>query len=288
MRRLIAIAGLTLLLAAPLPGRQQAPVFRGGIDRVRVDVLVTDRGRPIQGLSAADFELKDNGVRQDVEMATTAGNVSVALVLDLSGSVESDGLADLVKATQTFVRALESGDRAWLVTFADAFALKAGPDNDRATMQRALDTLRPGGGTSMWDAMFASVSLVSGSAGRSLVLVFTDGVDTTSWLDETRALDALKRAEVVVDVVRPRGTYASPVPVEAIARATGGSVMFAEKADRMPAQFVELLQQFRLGYVLTYSPKTVERADGWHKLEVRLRDRKGTVQTRQGYFSRGK
>jgi hypothetical protein len=78
---------------------------------------------------------------------------------------------------------------------------------------------------------------------------------------------------------------ASPAPVEAAARATGGAVMFAEKSAQMAGQFVDLLRQFRLGYVLSYTPKTVERADGWHKLEIKLKNRKGRVQARQGYYS---
>ena len=136
------------------------------------------------------------GVVQDIELATTAGQVSVALVLDLSGSVEQEGIEDLERACQALVDALEPADRAWLITFADAFALKAGPAQDRPTLRRALENLRPGGGTSMWDAMFAAVSLVSGTEGRSLVLAFTDGVDTTSWLDEDRALDGESAANL--------------------------------------------------------------------------------------------
>jgi VWFA-related protein len=282
----LVLGVLATVAAGAAQQPQRPPVFRAGIERVRVDVLVTDAGKPIQGLTAADFQLEDNGVVQDVELATTAGHVSVALVLDLSGSVEQEGIDDLKRACQALVDALEPADRAWLITFADAFALEAGPGQDRATLRRALDALRPGGGTSMWDAMFAALSLVSGTEGRSLVLAFTDGMDTTSWLDEPRALETFKRAEVVIDVVRPRGTVASPAPVEAAARATGGAVMFAEKSARMADQFVDLLRQFRLGYVLTYAPTTTARADGWHKLEIKLKNRKGRVQARQGYFER--
>lgn len=292
-------AGVILLLLAavgvPAPGvraRQsqqpppQTPVFRSGVEKVRIDALVTHDGKPVAGLTPDDFELKDNGVPQRVEIATTADTVAVAILLDLSGSVEAAGLADLRHATGELVRALQPGDRAWFLTVQQAFALKVGPTTDREAVQRALETIRPGGGTSLWDAMFASISLVTGMAGRSLLLVLSDGIDSTSWLDERRAIEAIKRAEVVVSTIRPFDAWpGGNAPMEVAANATGGRVMFAKRGDRMAQQFVELLNEFRLGYVLTYTPTNVpKRADGWHKVEIKLKEKKGSIRARPGYY----
>jgi VWFA-related protein len=212
--------------------------------------------------------------------------VAVAILFDLSGSVQAAGLADLRHATDELIRALQPDDRAWFLTFEQMFALKVGPTTDRTAVQRALATIRPGGGTSLWDAMFASISLVTGMAGRSLLLVLSDGIDSTSWLDERRAVEALKRAEVVVSTIKPFDAIpGGNAPMEAVANATGGRVMFAKRGERMAQQFVELLNEFRLGYVLTYTPTNVpRRADGWHKVEIRLKEKKGSVRARPGYY----
>ena len=313
-------AGVTLLAASAAlaaaepqqnPLRQQPPIFRAGVERVRLHVVVTDRGRPVTQLAAPDFEVRDNGVlSRDVEIVSAPGHVSVAIALDLSDSVEDVGLTELRNACAGLVDALAPDDVAWLVTFSDELALEAGPAQDPAVIRSALSQLHPRGGTRMWDALIGAVSLVQNQRGRSLVVLFTDGDDTTSWLDEDPAIDTLKRADVVVNAIRPRAVpyYAVPQPaiprpmrafdqpvafvaprgfvqLEAAAKATGGQVLTAEKDGRLRDQFVALLDEFRMGYVLSFTPTHYEpHKDGWHRLEVKLKDKPGSVRTRPGYY----
>jgi VWFA-related protein len=289
LARIIAVGGLALV--ATLDGRAQQtqrPTFRAGVQVVRIDVLATDGGKPIPGLTPADFEVRDNGVLQKVDLANTADHVAVVIVLDLSGSVEQYALKELYAACQSLVGAMHPDDRAWLVSFADHWDLRTGPTTDMGRLKRALEQLKPGGRTSMWDAIVSGVSLVTGLDGRSLVLVFSDGMDTSSWLDEDRAVDVLKRSEVVVSSVQPRNVLAEPVPLERAARATGGTVLEAARAGRLPQQFVDLLNEFRLGYVLTYTPAGVGMNDGWHKVSVKLKDRPGKTRAREGYYAGAK
>jgi VWFA-related protein len=287
--RIVAVGGLALV--ATLDGRAQQtqrPTFRAGVQVVRIDVLATDGGKPIPGLTPADFEVRDNGVLQKVDLAHTADHVAVVIVLDLSGSVEQYALKELYAACQSLVGAMQPDDRAWLVSFADHWDLRTGPTTDMGRMKRALEQLKPGGRTSMWDAIVSGVSLVTGLDGRSLVLVFSDGMDTQSWLDEDRAVDLLKRSEVVVSSVQPRNAVSEPIPLERAARATGGAVIEAARAGRLPQQFVDLLNEFRLGYVLTYTPVGVAMNDGWHKVSVKLKGRPGKTRAREGYYAGAK
>ncbi len=276
-----------VLVAAVLPLRaQQTPVFRGSTDVVRFDVLVTNGRVPISGLSAGDFEVVDNGVAQTPSLAPTSGNVAVALTLDVSGSVEQgDALKDLVTSCEAVVGALKPDDLAWLVTFSDQFTLRTTPASERMDLLKVLAGLTARAGTSMWDALFASVSLVNGTAGRSLVLLFTDGQDTTSWLQEKSALETLQRSDAVVNVVMPRDPSTGFLAMEAAAKATGGTLMQAESHDKLTQQFLKLLDDFRAGYVLTYTPTGVKGDDGWHDVKIRLKQRKGTVRVRPGYFA---
>jgi Ca-activated chloride channel family protein len=289
---LVACVGLGIVACA-----RQTPVFRTGVELVRVDVLVTDGGRPVAGLTADDFEVLDNGVPQRVRLATTAGDVSVALVLDTSGSVEGDKLRDLVRASQALLGALHPADRASLVTFSDRVALPAGESRDPAAVSEALLQAHASGSTAMWDGLFAGVAMVGRDVGRSLVLLFTDGLDNASWLTGEQTTECLKRSEAVVYVVAalrsagnaaqvPRGAMVkAQARMNAIAFQTGGAVFAAESSAGLTQQFVGVLEEFRLRYLLMYEPAGVRRDDGWHRLKVSVKKRAGQVQARPGYYA---
>src|SRR5262245_55186468 len=156
---LFIVAGCCVL-ALPMraqTGAQQSqtPVFRSAAEVVRFDVMVTDGRTPVTNLTAADFEVIDNGVVQRVDLATTAGSVAVAMAPDVSGSMENnDALKDLVNGCQAVVDALGGDDRAWLVTFSDQFALRTTPAGARDDIRLALEGVRARAGTSLWDALF--------------------------------------------------------------------------------------------------------------------------------------
>ena len=103
----VAPLGAAVLLGS------QTPSFRSTVDLVRVDVLVTDDGRPVPGLAAADFEVFDNGVRQQVTVLSADDlPIRVLLALDLSESVDGGRLADLQTAARLLVGSLRPDDRA--------------------------------------------------------------------------------------------------------------------------------------------------------------------------------
>jgi VWFA-related protein len=121
---------LTLVLAAALStsviARQQ-PTFRAGVDAVRVDVSVTDHGKPVRGLTAQDFVVADNGMPEPVTSVTLEQlPLRVVLLLDTSGSVEGSALTTLVDASDGLVDALRPTDRIAVVTFSGEVTLLGG------------------------------------------------------------------------------------------------------------------------------------------------------------------
>lgn len=290
------ISGALLCGSVVVHGHQQGQaVFRSAVDLVRLDALAYDGGKPITGLTADDFEVRDNGVLvKGLELTHTDDRVSVSVALDISGSVARDYMEEMLTATEELVRALRPGDTAWLMTFASHIELRAGPVSDRDTLRRALAGLLPGGGTSMWDAMFGAIALAGNRTARSLALVFTDGEDSTSWANEDRMLDTIRRSDVVFSVIRPRhavsnGPVSAFLPLERAAIASGGVILKTERGYKLDRQFVNLLNEFRQGYVLSYSATGIPaKANGWHDVEVRLKDRKGRVRVRPGYFEPGR
>jgi len=284
--RPLAIAAICVTMCAGLLA-QQSPqtTFRTRVDRVRVDAMVVEKGKPVTGLGGADFDVRDNGrAVSELEVTPTNDGISVAIALDLGESARDEGVDELIEACQSLANALESRDRAWIVTFTSVFALKAGPTNDVETIRRVLSAAEPGSGSAVWDATFGAVSLTSSVPGRSLVLLFTDGVDRGSWLNQGKALEVLRRSDVVVNGIRPAGVLYGFNALESAAKATGGLVVYAERGAKLEQQFVDLLAQFRAGYILSFAPPPGEAKNGWHNLDVRLRNRKGTVRARDGYF----
>jgi Ca-activated chloride channel family protein len=120
--------------------------------------------------------------------------------------------------------------------------------------------------------------------GRALVIVFSDGVDTASFLSPDVILDTAKRSDVVAYAVvagaSPKGSF-----LHELSELTGGTFYDAGSPDNLAATFIKILNEFRQRYLVSYSPRDV-LAEGWHRLEVRVRRRGVDVKARTGYFAK--
>ena len=277
------VAAMACAVAVPLAGAQQA-TFSSGAVAVRVDVSVTSRGRPVLSLTAADFEVFDNGVRQKIQLVDT-GEVPVDLVLalDTSGSVTGSRITELRSASATLLKLLTPQDRAGILTFNQQVVLRAALSPDFGAVRRALDVeLRPGNRTSLVDAVYAALAHADGGAGRALAIVLSDGVETGSWLRAADVAETAKRLDVVlfgVSIGAPRRNA-----LDDIAEASGGELIRIESQAQLTAALETLMRDFRQRYLLSYTPEGVA-AGGWHRLEVRVKRRGVRVQAREGYFS---
>jgi VWFA-related protein len=276
----MACAAASGLLLASSP---QRPTFSSGVEAVRVDVLVTDHGRPVPGLRPSDFELKDNGVVQRIDIVDTAETpLNVVLVFDTSESTAGQPLEQLRAAGRALLDDLDPRDRAALIGFDDSVQLRARLSADRTRVRAALDEAAPGGGTALVDAAFGGVTVAESEAGRSLAIVFSDGIDTSSWLAPETAVDLARRGAVVVYGVTASAARKARF-LRDLAEATAGRVMEVESSADLGATFLQILREFRQRYVIAFSPRGVGGA-GWHSLDVRLTSRRGTVTARRGYF----
>jgi Ca-activated chloride channel family protein len=270
-------ASVALLAAAP-----RGQTFRSGVEVVRVDVLVTESGGPLTGLSADDFELRDNGIVQRIDVARLEQlPLNVVLALDTSASVAGDRLQHLRDAAGRLLAAMRPPDRAGLVTFSHVVSQPLGLTIEMDRIRAALAAAPAPGDTSLIDGAFAGLDLARSEDGRGLLIIFSDGLDTASWLTADAVLDTAKRANVVV-----YGASAGQTPapfLNDLTSATGGSVLRTTSSEKLEAAFVEILQEFRLRYLLTYTPRGVE-TPGWHRLDVRVKTRKATVKARPGYL----
>lgn len=274
-----ACIALVLLACIAHPGAQK---FSSRTVGVRVDVLVSDGRAPVTGLTAADFELRDNGVLQQIEVADPADvPINAVLALDTSASLEGRRQADLLGAAQALLDGLAPVDRAGLTTFDHAVHPGIALTGDLTAVRAALDRITPRGQTSLMDGVYVALASTLDQPGRFLLVVCTDGSDTFSWLRPQEVLEVAKRSNAVIYAV----TSADAKKTEALkqlADATGGQVMPVKSSGELRGTFQRILSEFRSRYVLAYSPEGVA-SGGFHRIEVTVPHRRVTVKARPGY-----
>lgn len=298
---------VSLLGAFPQISEQQdAFRFEVEVRTVYADVFVTRDGSPVTGLTAEDFEVFDNGVRQEIELLDHGDlPLTTMLLLDISGSVLGDKLGHLRVAAHMFVDKLSVNDEVGLLTFSRKMRLRMDLGSDFAALHRVLELPVEQGETSLYDALYAGLKLVEARAGRSLVVLFTDGLDNTSWLNASEVLDVLKESDTVVYVVgvQPRLPFALRNSGRSICRrpdvsasnllggitdVTGGRVWYIDPATNITDVFLSILNEMENRYLLSYQPRGVPW-EGWHTLEIKLTGHQADkIRARPGYLLRKK
>jgi VWFA-related protein len=277
-------AGQASATQAPTP-----PVFKADVEAVYVDAFVTQHGQPLSGLTVSDFDLTDNGVLQRLELlGNDAPPLQAVLAFDTSGSVAGEKLVALRSAGAAFLDSLRPQDPVGLLAFAANIEWLAPLTSDRDAVRTALGRLKAGGATSALDALYAAIVL---PGARSLVVLFSDGQDNLSWLDEAQVRDVAERSNALVHIVaiRPskrqaRGmldrapgdaTVTITVLTDAtdrepeylrslrqIAEVTGGRLWWADSVERLTRAFESIAAAMKEHYVLRYEPQAVK--PGWN------------------------
>ena len=279
--RLIAVT-VALLLGSVLSPSAQQPTFSAKREAVRVDALVTDGGKVVPGLGASDFEVRDNGVPQTVDLVSFQQiPLNVFLALDTSASVSGERLTHLQTAGHALLGRLGKEDRSALLTFSHVIQLREGLTSATASVHDALASVEPLGDTALIDGAYAGLMLDPQDGGRNLLLVFSDGLDTASWLTPERVLDSAKRSDFVVYGVSSRGPEDAKF-LEDLTEVTGGATLKIASTQELSATFLKILDEFGNRYLISYSPTGVSPS-GWHRLEVRVKGRRVTVKSRAGY-----
>jgi VWFA-related protein len=273
-------------------GQPQQPkaTFSTQTELVRVDALVTRRGEPVTGLTADDFELLDAGRPQRVHLIEERdAPVDVILALDVSSSMRGAPFEHLVQGVRALLERLRLADRLAIVTFSHLIEVPVPLTADQARIRELLSGLVAQGGTAVNDGAY--VALLTGDPGvRTLVIVFTDGLDSASWLTPAQTVEAARRVDAVVygimlgDLPADRSGF-KDAAIQLIPRETGGRTLAAPNARQLASVFGDVLAEFRQHYILAFEP-SAPAAPGWHPLTVRARRPAGAqVNARAGYFS---
>jgi VWFA-related protein len=278
--RSAAAATLLASFATMAPAQRPQASFRSRVEAVEVDVAVTRGGTTVAGLTKDNFLVTDNGVVQDVQATLLADEpLRLTLVLDVSRSVSGTRLASLVKGSRTMVQALRPDDQVALITFSHRVSSAVPVGQDRLAINDALTALSGEGATALRDATYLGLGTASDEHSRALLLLFSDGFDTASFLTEETVLESAKRSNAVVHAVHFRPDDF----LNRLAQITGGRSWSAQSDRQLEELFGRVLDEMRARYLLTYSPSGPQ-TPGWHQIKVTLKGARGDVIAKQGYF----
>ena len=276
------IVFLIFVVAAAF-GAAQVPTFAVKTEEVRIDVLVSAGGKPLRGLSASDFEVFDDGVLQQVDSTSfEKAPINAILALDMSESVAGDRLDQLKNAGRLLLDRLQKDDRAALVTFSHIVTIASMLTADPERVKTALGHAQPFGDTSLIDASFTGLVMSLSDSGRSLLILFTDGLDTASWLTPDVVLNTAKRSDTVVYTIAA-GHLPNTTFLRNLSAYTGGMHFDIESSKDLSSVFLNIFDEFRERYLLYYSPRGISKI-GWHQLEVRVKGKSATIRARPGYL----
>ncbi|HTQ52995.1 MAG TPA: VWA domain-containing protein [Bryobacteraceae bacterium] len=293
MRRSLAALSAALGLAAALSAQ-----IRVNVNLVRVLATVKNpAGELVGALNKEDFEVLDNGVAQQISVfeRQTAQPLSVALMVDASGSTAKD-LKYEADSVVRFLHALfaegNPKDAVALYSFNYEVTVHNFFTHNQAPLEHSLRGITGEAGTSLYDAIYLASRDLEPRDGRKVMVIVTDGGDTTSRKDFREALDAAQLANasiypvLVVPITNDAGrNLGGEHALTTMAAGTGGRVFQPTLGAALDTAFTEIIKDLRTQYLLGYYPKNVPLTrNPFHRLTVRVRRPDLQVTARNGYY----
>jgi Ca-activated chloride channel family protein len=289
---------LVLIAAAFLAAASQQPVYRVDVRLVRILATVKDAaGGLVASLNKEDFTVYDNGVLQELAVfeRRTELPLSIALLVDTSLSTAKELRYELDSVERFLGAVFSEGrpeDAVALYSFNYEITLVSGFTRNRARLREGLKRLRPEGGTSLYDAIYLAARDLETREGRRVMILVTDGGDTTSSktfhdaLEAAHLADAVIYAILVMPITSDAGrNIGGENALEGLAAGTGGRVFRPQLGPALDEAFAQILSELRTQYLLAYYPKNVPPAkDRFHRVEVRVSNPDLRVLARSGYY----
>lgn len=303
---------LASVLVGLVRGQEISPddVIRVKTSLVNSPVLVIGRdGKFVPNLRREDFQVYENGVKQEIAYFAPVDNpFTVALLIDTSRSTVFN-LADIQHAALAFVDRMRPRDRAVVVSFSDDFNVLTEVTSDRETLRRAIGSIRPGGGSRVYDAIDSLIEEMNRIEGRTALILFSDGVDNDSQratLEST--VRKAERSDTLIypvqfstyDRMKSRAPARSKLPAEGtgfseqdyrragaylrrLADTTSTGVYPAAEISDLDHAISSIVDELHNEYSIGYYPSDRGRAGEQRRVEVRVNRPQLVVRARTGY-----
>ncbi len=281
-----------------LTAAAQDNVIRVNVNLVRVLATVKNpSGELVGSLAKDDFTILDNGVAQQVAVFEHHSEqpLSIMMLIDTSGSTAKDLKFEADSATR-FVKAVfaegNHEDVVALYSFNDEVMQQNYFTRSAASIERSLRTLKGEAGTSLYDAIYLAARELGNREGRKVILIVTDGGDTTSHKDFKAAVEAAQLADaviypiLVVPITNDAGrNVGGENALTTMAQWTGGHVFPVSLGAGLDQAFAEIIRDLRTQYLLGFYPRDVPLTkERFHRLEVRTKRSDLRVSARNGYY----
>ena len=291
-------------------GSSQQPIttLKVSTRLVAISAVVKSKDGELKaGLSKDDFVLRQDGKEEPIHFFSQGSDLplTLALLVDTSGS-QRTFIGDEALASDVFFEAMleQKDDRAMLVQFDNRVQVLKGMTSSASALHLALLGLSPRaavvGGTLLNDAVYAvAKNFLAAETGRKAMVILSDGGDNGSRRSLAEAIEQAQRSDVqIYSILYSEPDQASPHPLGQLAPAdtgraalqklsesTGGHVFTISKATPLRQIYAEIAEDLRLQYELGYTPPADTQPDSYHKLELKTKDRKLTVQARKGFYA---
>jgi VWFA-related protein len=254
--------------------------------------VLDENNQPVTGLEQDAFEVYEDGVPQTITQFTHERvPVGLGMLLDVSDSMFGQRMLDARRTVERFLLELLSQDDMFFVmAFNHAPRLMTRWTSEPDVIRRALEDLRPTGGTAIYDALLQAIPMIQGrSRQRAAIVVISDGADTASDASIGDVRTALLRSDAFVYAVAidsPKrqaiNTRVNPVALGEITNQSGGHTAVVRDAEEMAAATARIAEELNSQYLLGY-PST-RAADGkYHSIRVKIRGEGYKVRARNGY-----
>jgi VWFA-related protein len=305
MKRLLAAVVLILgvSLAAQQPAQAPAPESpetRITLEVNRVDMLftVTDKkGRFITDLGKDDFQVVENKKPQIIQEFSAESDLPlrIAILIDTSNSIR-DRFKFEQQAAIDFVNSVirPDQDRAMLVSFDSSAELVADLINDTEKLGEAIRSLRPGGGTAFYDALYYAcrdkLQLDKPRYRfRRAVIIVSDGEDNQSRVSRDQALEMAQKADAVIYCISTNITRIESdgdKVLKYLSQETGGQSFFPFKPEDLAQSFENIANELRHQYAIFYRPEPFRTDGQYHTVELKVKNRHDlVVRARKGYYA---
>jgi Ca-activated chloride channel homolog len=284
--------------SSPPDQRHQAGAIVSEVTRVNMLFTVTDkRGRFVTDLNKNDFQVFESKKPQTILEFTSETDLPLrlAILIDTSNSIRDRFKFQQEAATNFIGSVVREQDKAVVVSFDTAAELVADLTNDTNKLEKAVRSLRPGGGTSLYDAIYFSCKekLMHDQPlykFRRAMVILSDGEDNESRYSRDQSLEMAQRSDTVIYTI---STNISHIETEGdkvmryFAQQTGGVAFFPFQAKDLNQSFENIANELRHQYDLFYRPEPLKTDGQYHPVEIKIRGRKDlVVRARRGYYAR--
>jgi len=277
-------------------GQDSQTIIRAEVALVNVVFTAVDRsGRPVRGLVPENFRIFENREEQKIEYFSELGGgsqvpLTIALLIDTSGSVKDKLEFEKTTAGEFFKEVLRPAkDLALIIQFDSEVNLVQDFTQNQDDLISAMKGLRAGNSTSLYDAIYlAAEEKLKHETGRKVMVVISDGEDTSSKLRKEEAIEAAQKRDVLIYGIGVRSDdFGSNFGVlKKFAEETGGA-FFSPRArfEEIQAAFRSIGEELQGQYSLAYIPTNRKKDGSFRSIDLRSKTGGVRIRARKGYYA---